>query len=513
MTATAHPHLDTATSAPRPLEAGPQIGPEAPDTPTPRPAERKRKGAPRAQRGRARRASFGSTRQLPSGRWQARYLDSDGTRRTGPRTFATARDAEDWLATSRADLLRGTYHSPHLGAVALGDYATEYLASRVDLAPRTLVTYRDLLARWLLRELTHPGNGRRVTIGHVQLRELSPATVREWQAAALADAQRTAQARAEAGDEHRRRRARHAAREWARASGIPVAATGRLPQPVLEAWRAAGEPGAATLDLPPTAPAADAGRTQVAQAYRLLRSVLAVAVRDGLIPANPCTLPGAGQTQARERVPATPAEVAAIATHMPPRFAAAVHVAAWSGLRAGELFALTRADVTLPPAEHDDQPGTLRVQRALVALPGQPIRFGPPKTAASRRTVHLPPPVVAILREHLRHHVPPGPDALVFGREDGTPLPSGRRSTLFRNACAHVGRHDLRWHDLRHTGATLAAQAGASLRELQARLGHSTVAAAMRYQHASAERDRELATRMGALVAPAPAPEPLRLVR
>lgn len=506
--------MTTSTRQTHPDHDAPSDSPHEPTEATAsRAARGQRKPRTRARRGRARRASFGSTRQLPSGRWQARFLDSDGTRRTGPRTFATAREAEDWLATSRADLLRGSYHSPHLGAVALGDYTAEYLAGRVDLAPRTLVTYRDLLARWLLRDLTHPGTRRPVNIGRVQLREISPATVREWQAAARADAQQAAQARAVASDEHRRRRARHAAREWARASGIPVANTGRLPQPVLQAWRAAGEPGAATLDLPATVPPSDAGSTQVAQAYRLLRSVLAVAVRDGLIAANPCTLPGAGQTQARERVPATPAEVAAIAEHMPARFAAAVHVAAWSGLRAGELFALTRADVTLPSPEDTSDVGTLRVQRALVALPRQPIRFGPPKTAASRRTVHLPGPVTEALREHMRAHVAPGPDALVFCREDGTPLPSGRRSTLFRNACAHVGRHDLRWHDLRHTGATLAAQAGGSVRELQARLGHSTVAASMLYQHATAERDRELATRMAALVAPAPAPEPLRLVR
>jgi len=70
------------------------------------------------------------------------------------------------------------------------------------------------------------------------------------------------------------------------------------------------------------------------------------------------------------------------------------------------------------------------------------------------------------------------------------------RSALARHwykGRAGIGRDDLRWHDLRHSGAVLAAATGASLAELMARLGHSTPAAAMRYQHAAAGRDREIA--------------------
>ena len=86
---------------------------------------------------------------------------------------------------------------------------------------------------------------------------------------------------------------------------------------------------------------------------------------------------------------------------------------------------------------------------------------------------------------------------------------------MFRRACTAEGLHRVHWHDLRHAGATIAAQAGASLRELQARLGHSTVAAAMTYQHASPERDRELAARMATAFESAQVPPrtTLRLVR
>jgi integrase len=74
---------------------------------------------------------------------------------------------------------------------------------------------------------------------------------------------------------------------------------------------------------------------------------------------------------------------------------------------------------------------------------------------------------------------------------------------VFYRARVSAGRPDLRFHDLRHTGAVLAAQTGATLAELMNRLGHSTAGAAMRYQHASADRDLVLAQKLSALVADA----------
>jgi integrase len=77
-------------------------------------------------------------------------------------------------------------------------------------------------------------------------------------------------------------------------------------------------------------------------------------------------------------------------------------------------------------------------------------------------------------------------------------------STLSRHyykAREKAKRPDLRFYDLRHTGATLAAQAGGTLAELMARMGHSTPAAAMRYQHAAHGRDKVVAEAMSKLVA------------
>jgi integrase len=66
-------------------------------------------------------------------------------------------------------------------------------------------------------------------------------------------------------------------------------------------------------------------------------------------------------------------------------------------------------------------------------------------------------------------------------------------ANVFGPARAAAGRPDLRFHDLRHTGAVMATASGASLAEVMARLGHSTPAAAMRYQHAARGRDEQIA--------------------
>lgn len=74
-----------------------------------------------------------------------------------------------------------------------------------------------------------------------------------------------------------------------------------------------------------------------------------------------------------------------------------------------------------------------------------------------------------------------------------------RSSRVYYPARQAAGRPDLRWHDLIHTGADLAAQTGATLAELMGRLGHSSPAASLRYQHAAQGRDAEIARRLSAI--------------
>jgi integrase len=102
----------------------------------------------------------------------------------------------------------------------------------------------------------------------------------------------------------------------------------------------------------------------------------------------------------------------------------------------------------------------------------------------------IPPHILPQIEDHLAKYVPAKRDSLLFAADNGGHL---QPSTLYRHwykAREATERQDLRWHDLRHSGAVLAAATGASLAELMSRLGHSAPQAAMRYQHAAQGRDR-----------------------
>jgi integrase len=227
------------------------------------------------------------------------------------------------------------------------------------------------------------------------------------------------------------------------------------------------------------------GPTRQAHAYGLLKAVLATAVDDEIIDTNPCRIRGAAKTpRVRPIRPATLAELAVIVENMPAEYQAAVLVAAWCGLRFGEIAELRRKDV---------EAGRLRVRRAATTVAGKSV-IGPPKTEAGVRDVAIPPHLIPVLRDHLRDHAQVGREGLLFPAPHGGNLrDDGALHQAFWEARQAAGRPDLRFHDLRHTGATLAAAAGATLAELMARIGHTTPAMAMRYQHATADRDQAIA--------------------
>src|SRR4051794_28878229 len=85
---------------------------------------------------------FGSLRRLPSGRWQARYRTPDGGRVTAPHAFETKRDAEQYLATIHADLVRGNWQDPRVGRITLAEWVDEYFANTNHQRPTTRV--RDI---------------------------------------------------------------------------------------------------------------------------------------------------------------------------------------------------------------------------------------------------------------------------------------------------------------------------------------------------------------------------------
>jgi integrase len=115
-----------------------------------------------------------------------------------------------------------------------------------------------------------------------------------------------------------------------------------------------------------------------------------------------------------------------------------------------------------------------------------------PKTASSVRAVTLPDPLTAALHGHLEEFVGPEPGAVVFATGTGTTPARANLGTTWRRACAAAGVPQVRLHDLRHVAQVFAAEAGATLPELMARLGHATPAAALVYLHARTDRDLNL---------------------
>ena len=122
-----------------------------------------------------------------------------------------------------------------------------------------------------------------------------------------------------------------------------------------------------------------------------------------------------------------------------------------------------------------------------------------PKSQTSIRDVSIPPHLLPAIEDHLAKYVGAEPDSLLFPARHGGHLAPGTLYLSFYPARDKAGRKDLRWHDLRHSGAVLAAATGATLAELMARLGHSSPQAALRYQHAAKGRDREIAALLSKL--------------
>jgi integrase len=228
-----------------------------------------------------------------------------------------------------------------------------------------------------------------------------------------------------------------------------------------------------------------------AKCYRLLRTILRTATDDELIARNPCALRGASTERAAERPVATAAQVWEVAAAVPARYRCLVLLAGFVGLRQGELLGLERRHVDLLH-------GTLTVDQQQQELRGGIVVLGPPKTAAGCRTLALPPFLMSELEQHLGTYGQPGPHGRVFAGERGAPI---RKSNLHEwwdaaRRATSLGS-GFRFHDLRHTANTLTASLGASTADLMARMGHASPAAALRYQHATRERDEALAKLVG----------------
>ncbi|HUC38312.1 MAG TPA: site-specific integrase [Acidimicrobiales bacterium] len=229
-----------------------------------------------------------------------------------------------------------------------------------------------------------------------------------------------------------------------------------------------------------------------ASAYRLLRAIFASAVRDDKLLRSPCRVAKGGMDRTVERPMLTMAEVQALTDTMPDNLRAAVTLAAWGALRRGEVLGLRRRDV-------DPLRSLVRVEQAQVELNDGSLIFGSPKTDAGVRAVHLPEPAMSEVSRHLDAHVGAERDALLFTGRGGVPMRPRTLASAFRSARTKCTLPNAHFHDLRHFALTMAATTGASTAELMRRAGHRSAAAALRYQHATEDRDKAIAVALGEL--------------
>jgi integrase len=237
-------------------------------------------------------------------------------------------------------------------------------------------------------------------------------------------------------------------------------------------------------------------RGQAAKSYRLLRAVLNTAVReDELIRVNPCRIKGADQENPAERPVLTVAQVMKLAGKVPERYRALILLTTFACLRWGEVAALQRGDIDLVA-------GTVRIREAFTEQRGKGMVLGPPKSRAGVRTVSIPASIVPDIKTHLDTHVKEWPHSFVFTTEGGKTIWRGNFNKIvkWRKIVAEIGRPGLHFHDLRHTGNTLAAQTGTSLRDLMARMGHDNPRAALIYQHATSSADRAVAAALDSML-------------
>lgn len=237
--------------------------------------------------------------------------------------------------------------------------------------------------------------------------------------------------------------------------------------------------------------------------HGILHRALEQAVKWGIMPRNPAravTLPKVE----RKKMNALTAEQARqlLATARSERLYAAYVLAVTCGLRMGELFGLTWDNVDL-------EDGQITIQHQLQYL-GKPT-LTPPKSSRGRRRIDLPPLAVAALRKHraqqAKEKLAVGPAwqdewGLVFTTEIGTPVnPSNFRNRSFYPLLKAAGLPRIRFHDLRHTAATLLVASGVNMRVVSEILGHSSAAFTLdTYSHVLPAMRKAAASRMQSIL-------------
>ncbi len=223
----------------------------------------------------------------------------------------------------------------------------------------------------------------------------------------------------------------------------------------------------------------------VKQCYRLLAATLAAAVDARLIPESPCRNISLPRPTNKEQRFLASEEVHRLAETIAEPFRVLVLSAAYLGCRWGELAGLKRTRLNLLH-------GTVEIVGSLEEVGGLAPRYvEATKTISSRRKLNVPQFLIDELQDHLSEA---SQSEFVFSTVEGHPL---RRNNFRRRywlpACEAAGLAPLRFHDLRHTCASLLIAQGAHAKEIQVRLGHASIITTMNvYGHLLPSLDERL---------------------
>jgi integrase len=249
--------------------------------------------------------------------------------------------------------------------------------------------------------------------------------------------------------------------------------------------------------------AAGLSPTSVRHVHGLLHRALGDAVRWGLLTRNVTDAVDPPRRSTPEAKTWDAREVATVLTAAAGDDLEALwRLALLTGMRRGELLGLRWTDVDLDG-------GALSVRRTMSRGASSRLESGEPKTASGRRRIALPASVVESLRRHrvrqLEYRLAVGPAfedrGLVFTNETGGPVHPNSLAIRFRKLIASAGVPTIRFHDLRHTCATLLLGQGVHPKVVQERLGHADIAMTMNlYSHVTADMQRTAADQLDAAI-------------
>jgi integrase len=351
-----------------------------------------------------RRKGSGTTRKLPSGRYQARIVRPDG-KRESLGTYRTKTEAERALVRAEAEQIEGAWEPTPDNPGTVAEWGEKWLAEAHHLKPKTVAGHIQMLHKHVLPRW-----------GNAPITSVTKAGIREW-----------------VGD----------------------LITGGCKPDVIRC----------SVDA--------------------LRLSCKAALEAGIISTDPVIGISLPRRPKREMHPLTVEQIEALAEAIShpelkpggngarvgrserPDLGLAVRLAAYTGLRAGELWAIRRKHVDL---DHR----IIRVMESVTEVGGELI-FGSTKTGANR-AVTWPASLDEAIANHLATR-PDDPDALVFVSTTDTPMRhSGFMKRSFKPALERAGLpQGTRFHDLRHTHASLLIAMGAHPKAIQERLGHSSI--------------------------------------